>query len=716
MATVMALLGCAMDATSAHAEAFGEIAKVGKFGKGPGEFHWPIDLAVDPEESNDVFVVDSPEGVSLIPAFAGASNLRVQKFEATLGAHVMSATIPVPEESMHGLKQYVSNIAVDPSLGRLYVLKRIETGLTEPEPATTVASEIDVYSTKTLALDTSEVPSGVFYTYPKTPFGGSVANGALRDPHGLAVEPGGNHDLLVLGVNEDGNTVIQRISATGPSLGTGQPDEEFIDIGEQLEPNDHSVEGIAAGPGGVIYLGGKDIKGAGQEPGVVKLSTESAGHSLADPEISLLYGAVNGETPPLFGGSTYSSNTSGNVGEQLAVSPDSGVVYESAVTRPEISEEHPGSYELRGISTVNGAPQIVYGGVEPPSQECHIESQNFAIAAGSGGVVYALDEGWDSSASSEEPYPYGFHLIEFGPGGKGCPAPATSLAVTVNGHAESGPTVSVGKGVEVMFEASSGELKGAQPTELKWEITGPESRTTTITAGCPSSCLGFSHRFLTPGSYTVTLSMAVNGSGFGPPPPVTRKIEVTAPAPTASFEVFDLSSNPVEPKPGEEVTFNAEGSLDPAGKCSEANGCEGTPELESYTWNFGDGSPEVTTKERTITHSFVNASSQSLQDTVTLTVANKEQVHSTPTTQTLTIQGTPEGKLPPVVVTPITTPITTPVSKTPVTVVKPPTTAQKLALALKACRKDKAGKRRARCEKQAKRKYSSKPRKKHKKQ
>lgn len=105
---VLVVVALGASAASARAEAFGEIAKVGKFGKGPGEFHWPIDLAVDPEEGNSVFVLDSPEGET---PFAEAAELRVQKFNSSL-AFVAEAMIPVPEEPVRGLKQYVTSIAV----------------------------------------------------------------------------------------------------------------------------------------------------------------------------------------------------------------------------------------------------------------------------------------------------------------------------------------------------------------------------------------------------------------------------------------------------------------------------------------------------------------------------------------------------------------------------------------------------------------------------
>jgi hypothetical protein len=281
-------VGAPCTADSAYAAAFGEIEKVGGFGTGPGQLHWPADLAVDPEEGNSVFVVDTPEGLG--PG-SGPKKARIQKFDATLGASVASATVPLSEEPVHELVQHVSNLAVDPSLGRLYVLKKIET--TNEGPAEDIASEIVVYSTvadasNELPLD-SEVPnSGVFYTFPVTLPSGPLPPGALRNPHGLAVEPK-THDLLVLGADEAGNTVIQRITATGLSHEKGKLESggEFDDTSDGVA-DETAATGIAAGAEeGTIYLGSRHIKNGGAPPAVLELST-TAPNSFANPKIKVL--------------------------------------------------------------------------------------------------------------------------------------------------------------------------------------------------------------------------------------------------------------------------------------------------------------------------------------------------------------------------------------------------------------------------------------------
>jgi hypothetical protein len=713
VAATMALLGYAVDATSAHADAFGELGKVGEFGKGAGQFHWPIDLAVDPDEGNSVFVVDSPEGTFPGPEPA---HVRVQEFASGLGAPVASVLVPVPEE------QYVSNIAVDPALHRLYVLKRKQTtGLSKSEDDF-VASEIDIYSTvptpgKTLALEEVEGDHGDFYTFPATPPNQPPPSGALRDPQGLAVEPG-SHDLLVLGIDEEGDAVVQRIVATGASLGGGKLESgEFDDTAQQVSVHENSVGGIAAGPNGIIYLGGNDVlfpPNSELLPAVVKLETASPSHSLANPSISLVHKQEAGESPPLTGGNSGASDTNKSVGEQLAISPDGTVIYAPAMSKKETLEQSPGNYEVRGISTATGQQQIVFGGGPNGTDgTCNIESEDYAIAAGSGGVVYVLDEAW--ALGEEEPYPYGFHLIEFGPNGSGCPAPATSFTV---GGAGGGSAVEVQKGAKIKLEASSAELRGAEPTELTWEITGP-SGPESATKAEKTAGLILEHSFLQPGSYMVTLNMAVTKSGYGPPPPVTREVKVIAPPPTASFEVFPSGSlgEPLRVgqtiKPEEAVTFNGAESVDPTGSLTGTK----THTLKSYTWAFGDGMTEQTSTPE-YTRTFANHSSQARVETVTLTVTNEEGVESAPSIAELTIQGVNSEpvKEPAKEATkePAKEPVPSKTSTlTPPVQSKPLTNAQRLAAALRGCRKLKTKRKRATCEKAAKRRYAPKPKKKH---
>jgi PKD repeat protein len=582
-----------------YAGGFGEIGQVGSFGSGEGEFKYPIDVAADSGENNDVFVIDSPEGFE--PA-----EVRIQKFEPPLHQSSKAvATAKVPIEP----GQYVAAIAVDPALGRLYVLKSAE-----DRSGDWLASEIDSYTTGGLS------PEPVFYKFQTTP-------AELPEPRGMALEPGTNN-LLVLGTTEGrGHTVIQRIVANGS---TGSLGEEFGD-GAEVIAHGSAAGAIAAGPDGAIFVEGNAGFNPDGYPGIDELSTK-APDSLEKPAIHTVHSEdseeLNEEVPRLTGGAARQFFESSQ-GEQIAVSPEGSVLYAATVSTPNRFPGTEGDYEVRGMSPTSGLQEMLYGGGKDngdPETPCHIASEAIAIAAGTGGIVYALDKG--VSEYREEVSTYGFHLIEFGPGGTGCPVPQTAV---------SAPT-RVQKGEPVTFTASKTELQGAEPSEVAWEFAGPEDATVKVSEGCPtepSKCLSTSLRFLKAGSYTVKVTMATTG-GFGPPPAVTQNLEVAAPSPTASFEASVSSA-----KPGETVTFKGAESLDPAGgACSQQSGCTPTHTLKSYKWSFGDGGSETTSTPE-YSRAFANASTTARSETVTLTVVNEEGVESAPVTESLTIEGTP---------------------------------------------------------------------------
>lgn len=690
---VLAMIFTYAHAPSAHADVFGEIGqRVGRFGTGPGEFKWPAGLAVDPSD-NSVYVVDAPNGYEQPGT---APEFRIQKFDATLGAPVASVTIDTPEGAEG--ERWVASIAVDPTLKRLYVLVGEASQVNGYE---SVAKEIRVYSTKEETTGGGEktlppatgpgITGGVLHAFSVPPAADTVGN-----PVAMAFDPK-TEGLLILGTDFAKHALIESVTSKG-AVGVAYDDTE-----SKLGVSGNNPTGLSAGPDGSVYLTVHydDETQLTNSPGVIKLSPDFS-------TVTKVHQAPKEtESPALTGGTD--GGDSIDYGPQVAVNPEGAIVYATQVSKSETSGMA-GSYEVRGMSTTTGSTEVVYGG---GTTECLIASLATAVAAGSNGIVYALDEG----AAGE--ITYGFHLIEFGPGGSNCPAPVTSIAVetTKTKSTNSGEKFPAQKGEKVEFVASSLELGNEIPTKLVWEATeGPETPPfkEEVTAGNPLP-LTTSHRFLKPGLYTVTLNMTVSPGALGSPPPVARKIEVTAPPPEASFEASNAN-----PKPGEEVTFNAEESVDPTGSCS-ASGCGPTHTLKSYTWNFGDGSPEVTTTEKTIKHAFANPASTSLADTVTLTVINEEEVESTtPSTLPLTIQGTPPSGPGPVLggggVTPSlggglpsTNVINPGPSSTKPAVVKPLTNAQKLAKALKACEKVKSKTKRASCVKLAKKKYGSKP-------
>jgi PKD repeat protein len=109
-----------------------------------------------------------------------------------------------------------------------------------------------------------------------------------------------------------------------------------------------------------------------------------------------------------------------------------------------------------------------------------------------------------------------------------------------------------------------------------------------------------SHSYDAPGTYIATLTL-VDGSGRSASLSRSITVAVSTTVPTSVF-VF----SPSAPRAGQVVNFNAAQSRPPAGGS-----------IVSYTWNFGDGSPRVTTGDPAITKAFASPGTYQVSLTVT---------------------------------------------------------------------------------------------------
>ena len=106
------LIGCLSAATS-QADPYGELTHFGEKGTGAGHEGPEAAFGVNPED-NSLYVVDEvKEGISF----------RIQKFELVSGKYtaVASATFK-PKDPKGEEEDEVQGVAVDPKLGRVYVL------------------------------------------------------------------------------------------------------------------------------------------------------------------------------------------------------------------------------------------------------------------------------------------------------------------------------------------------------------------------------------------------------------------------------------------------------------------------------------------------------------------------------------------------------------------------------------------------------------------
>jgi PKD repeat protein len=120
------------------------------------------------------------------------------------------------------------------------------------------------------------------------------------------------------------------------------------------------------------------------------------------------------------------------------------------------------------------------------------------------------------------------------------------------------------------------------------------------------------HEFATAGTYLVTLTVT---DGVGRSALTTRSVVVGASSrPTASF-----TFSPTAPRANTNVSFNGSGSFT----------TEPGREIDSYTWDFGDGSAAVTTGNEIVFHAFPAAGTYRVTLVVTDTAGRRSTGFST---------------------------------------------------------------------------------------
>ncbi len=710
LATTICLLAVAASALlpstvrAAEAKGYGELTRFGETGniggkEDPGttdkldELRTDV-LGVDPSEGNSVFVLDEPKQRSGTKRF-----YRLQKFTETAGAYSLSASVEFEETypkvavgEEGEAEPTVEGLAVDPSAGIVYILavdlREKKLAVDSGGPGDTdlpVASTLYAFSTKTEAGAKLVPASGTKEPNPKEigvltgpgELGSqSVTPGkALLEPHGITVDPATGEVIILAHVDEKGEKedsisnpddyyVLQRISSTGV-LGDRYTDKTYKLKEKNIQgftPMPHSPIVVSVSGTEHVYIGFDGLAEipydftSSAAPTLLPLSENPSGHAIE--------GGVD----------------SAPDGGRLTASPE-GTIYgaNEGVTNEEFSKGE----AYAGLTALSGADGSLIGwtGGQAPHGEddqCVLTPYNFgerfiSIAAGSEGKVFALapefllrqkegppiiEEKENPPGSGEFeiiekptfealPEPFFDAVVEFGPGGAGCPpAEATAPVAKVSGIEVKGEE-SVKPGSEVAF---SSHLKQADALKVVWNFgDGSEE---TVSEDEYQSTASKPHKYTTEGAYTVTETIysddldapeeAVYHAGqLGTPTlTVTRKIHVGRQPPKAQF------SGPAAVNVGEAADFESL-STDP----------EGATPLE-YVWNFGDGTSETArSKTPTTSHTYTQAGAY----TVTLTVYDQnglkaEITHpitvnqpetTTPTTTTTTTTPPPPPPPPP---------------------------------------------------------------------
>jgi PKD repeat protein len=387
-----------------------------------------------------------------------------------------------------------------------------------------------------------------------------------------------------------------------------------------------------------------------------------------------------------------------------------------------VFDEHEHSLALIA-NTTPGGPCNLQGG--PGGEPGGGSYGSFAaLAAGREGTVFALVQS-DLTENNESTRVNpanavgsaprdGDEIVEFAPGagqnkapGVECPQPVfpeptgTFSIANVTHPAEVLPAtgeVTVEKDTELEFNAGNANLQGAAAWEYVWGLEPGVSESLPwrieghAWLGAPAHTI---HKYENTGVFPTTLEL-VNDFGVLK---AQRTVHVAEAKPCTA--VFTVTGATV----GQLASFDATGSS-----------CEGKGDgIETYSWNFGDHKQE-SSKEPTVKHEYTEPGSYQVELTITddfkhpynekhpVTV---EEPATTTNTTTSTTTSTPATTSTTSTTSTSTTHTTTTATTTTHTS-KPPTEHEKLIRALALCKKKKPHSQRTACEKNAKKKYSTK--------
>jgi PKD repeat protein len=631
--SLLVLAACALVpavvAAQASAAPYGELLRFGKAGNKSGQFEFSAKehaLGVDPTD-NTVYVGDE------VKQGNKQTEYRVQKFSST-GSPLASVTFTVENAAGEGgAPDGLEGIAVDPSLGRVYVLveyERLEEegpkGAIRLDPEYDTAGILYAFSTTPSAgklVPAEGAPGGVLANkevlHAQAEVVGKPTESALLEPAGIAVDPK-TKDVIIVGQEDQGGEELliaaQRVHSNG-TLGARWVDTTHCFEGEPVsplcptEPGEEEPFQAAAEPNSPVVLanGRVLVASAGSEIWEIPSSfaTGQAPKRVLDfetPEQSLL--EFPGAIAPKEGGAMAYVQEKGEAESEGRLYVYAGVKRENGRT--------PGVISFK-VAEAGGAPTLTElgwtgGANKSEHQECTINVQKQAtIGAGTGESVFAFDPAKPTVVEEQaEGATTNPHVVKFGPGGGGCPA-ATASELGLQGNQNGTPVGSEASPIEAGKKVVlSLGLVGGNVRKTEWDFGDG----TKAESGYQFGTAHVEHTYTAAGKHEVTLTITTDDLAS---PTVTLKAPVTVKTatPTAQF------SAPGEANVSQKVTFDAKGSVDPNGKALK------------YAWKFGDGT-ETTTTASSIQHEYTTVGTYS----VTLTVSD-EVATSSPTTHSIKI-------------------------------------------------------------------------------
>jgi hypothetical protein len=581
-------------------------------------------------------------------------HFRLQKFAASGGKYSAAATAsfteqaPGPsekelplalrfeEEVLAGWTLAVEGIAVDPGLKRVYVLAADyrEPGLaldnsslpsgSEQSKALLVASRLYAFSTQQAgsalvpAVGANAELAGPAALLAQSPQKGR----ALLEPAGLTVDPA-THEVIILGhidetgeqhdnvTNAQDHFALQRVHPDG-TLGARWVDSKNFftkDAGRELRPHSPIVNA------GHVYVG--------YQEGLVQVPYNFESAEAPSPFVSRLAAFPGSIFEALIATPLQPGAPQGNegpvraplTGGALSVAPE-GTIFGSSLIHLEEEGAYQAVLELGAEGSIVG---WTGGQVQHPENKepfpCVIEPLFYGpfapVAAGSGGVVFALAPAFlfDRAISGEELQRYGPTkvpaVIEFGPGGKGCPAAKSreGLIAKVKGEPLGEKTANTGE--PLTFSTA---LRQADSLKVDWDFGDGSQETVSANQGLHPEAR---HVYAHGGKVTVTATIHTDDLAT---PTITLTTHVAI-GEAASSAPKALANGPLAAYKGEPALFDGSASSDP----------NGPNQIAEYHWVFGDGQ-QASSTEPTVWHTYASLGSYP----ASLTVTNKHGLTSTP--------------------------------------------------------------------------------------
>jgi PKD repeat protein len=652
-ALAIGLPGMAAIAPGAGAEGFGELTRFGESGQSGTEGtlvgEGRVRLGVDPRD-NSAYVLDEPEPAKQtfkenkegIEVAVGPNHrfLRLQRFSPGPHAYAPSGAVRFTEASppaefeleaeVFGERD-VQGIAVDSARKRVYVLavdRRQSREKLSHDVEAPVASTLYAFSTapvcnkegtecklvaaegtKTLKVE-GQTEQAVLVGPQELESQSDTPGRALLDPRGITVDPETGAVLILAHEDATGEEidelesagdhyVLQRIPPAG---GAG---ERYVDSHDFIKL--HTVEGerelrelppdsplvVQPTPGGAEHILVKD-------EGLMEIPYGFAG----EPRFFSTFTPFSGGTllSPLA-----SSSETFSFGSQMAAVPGGPIYVGWQLANEAAKAEKAGVVEL---SAQDGA-EIGWTGGQSPTEasesRCVIQPGfvNVAnppvLAAGSEGKVFVLSRDF-----LEGPPPHFPAVIEFGPGGTGCPQAGGAAPLQAEVNHQRVEEVPVGESVTF----KTGHVSQADALAVEWDFGDGTVETLPISGsycgkaseeGPDPQCPHAQHAYKGAGSYAV--SERIHTDALAGPSVISVIGHIVVGGAGGPHAV---ATGPESVEVNQPARFDGSPSWDPAGP----------NQITEYHWNFGDGHSE-TTSAPSVEHTYSGVGEYGVSLTVT---------------------------------------------------------------------------------------------------